>query len=131
MISRRDAERWCSAVRKHADAIPFSAMWDMARALGLTVHVEVRAAQGMPGASVSAWQPIETAPKDGSRFLATFFNDHVRENGVPQVDVLYWFPQNDPDGFWETVNYEPLDEWTHWMPLPKPPCDSDGSGEAG
>ena len=62
------------------------------------------------------WQPIETAPKDGSRIILT-------DGGF--VDAAEW------DGYegW-IVNvesssgfnyYNKFYDATHWMPLPQPP----------
>lgn len=56
------------------------------------------------------WQPIETAPKDGARFL--FTNGRV-------ISV----------GFYIQGQHFAADSWqgerntvaTHWMPLPEPP----------
>lgn len=67
------------------------------------------------------WQPIETAPKDGTRFLAT-------GGGLAnEIEVASW---NDRVGAWNTESYT-LEDWdnqtegysrpAHWMPLPKPP----------
>lgn len=65
------------------------------------------------------WQPIETAPKDGTEILAF---DPVAD----KCDVCYmqrsriWSTQSDGE-------YGPDDDEfqatraTHWMPLPKPP----------
>jgi hypothetical protein len=62
---------------------------------------------------MSEWQPIETAPKDGT-------------------DLLLWWP------YWSKIpvhGYWSLGEWaslsaisegdgpTHWMPLPAPPTE--------
>ena len=66
------------------------------------------------------WQPIETAPKDGTRVLIAF-------QSIGQWVILsaYWNTREDvwtddavvSFGYEETAEYEP----THWMPLPKPP----------
>lgn len=71
---------------------------------------------------MSDWQPIETAPKDGTAFLATDGDDHSivkwdkRRGWVAMGDgFLAIASQGDT---W-TSYIEPLP--THWMPLPKPP----------
>ena len=71
---------------------------------------------------MSEWQPIETAPKDGTW-------------------VLLYSPDNEPSVAtccWESLNYNWAPQWvwgskqradfrggfygaTHWMPLPEPP----------
>lgn len=60
------------------------------------------------------WQPIETAPKDGTRFWAY---DPTSE----EKQMACWW-QND-FGMWEgwmnVWDNEPNP--THWMPLPDPP----------
>ena len=61
------------------------------------------------------WQPIETAPKDGRRFLAydpSLFGVCIAEwaNGGWYVN------QESQDGF--GFHHLPL---TYWMPLPEPP----------
>lgn len=63
---------------------------------------------------MSEWQPIETAPKDGTEIIAC-------QSGTPEVGLILW----DAD---EACWLEPADEWsgpnwlpTHWMPLPPSP----------
>ena len=67
------------------------------------------------------WQPIETAPKDGTRVLAFYSAD----------EIIYDVVWNDPDDGWSDVlgfvstdgeieNFNQPD-LTHWMPLPAPP----------
>ena len=64
------------------------------------------------------WQPIETAPKDGTRMLGA---------SGPDVSITSW------DSFRKWINESAVtddgygwyghDDWTptHWMPLPAPP----------
>lgn len=69
-----------------------------------------------PVQAVPDWQPIETAPKDGTEILAA---DSEVEGGFMQVvayDALYsapWRTQEDY-GYRERA-------FTHWMPRPQPP----------
>lgn len=65
------------------------------------------------------WQPIETAPKDGTAILAVIkgFQPVVVEY---DPDVGWWYGGDDvPDDDWYSMpfQYEP----THWMPLPPAP----------
>jgi hypothetical protein len=67
-----------------------------------------------PGTSIHLlpWQPIETAPRDGSDFLAFL-------RGM-MVVVFY---ENNPIHPWQTadgIGYH-KDAPTHWLPLPEPP----------
>jgi hypothetical protein len=60
------------------------------------------------------WQPIETAPKDGTEILSAVKGTNqvliVRWEGIGSADRGEWFYDN--DGY----------TWpTHWMPLPEPP----------
>jgi len=58
---------------------------------------------------MSDWQPIETAPKDGTEII-------VGESGTADVELCRWY-----DGEWVDRTYDPFADVTHWMPLPKPP----------
>jgi hypothetical protein len=83
------------------------------------------------------WEPIETAPKDGSRILV--FDEMAADNESPVVMVA-WL--NDAErhnrkrfawcvpGSWqdEQGGHCTADRPTHWRPLPAPP---QGAGEKG
>lgn len=63
------------------------------------------------------WQPIETAPKDGSKLLGWEPPDSIYTS--PVLYAVCWWSGNgwvrDGDDFDLVV------EPTHWMPLPEPP----------
>lgn len=62
------------------------------------------------------WQPIETAPKDGTHILLYVKLDEPREKEVG-IDVgFYVTHRNDDFLAWSYVARP-----THWMPLPSPP----------
>jgi len=65
---------------------------------------------------VSDWQPIETAPKDGTDILLYRRNWH---QSAPVV--AGWFE----DGWYaydhDSEQVPELGGITHWMPLPEPP----------
>jgi hypothetical protein len=61
----------------------------------------------------TAWQPIETAPKDGTRILVC--QRMVRGEMVfRSVRITHWWFSF---GRWNMTRGTP----THWMPLPDPP----------
>lgn len=71
------------------------------------------------------WQPIETAPQDGTWLLAIMAGTHpdLQAPYTPAVvrwlnddDFVGWTMDDEVDGtmrFWKP---------THWMPLPTPPA---------
>ena len=60
------------------------------------------------------WQPIETAPKDGTNILATFWLWDNPKKGRG-MEAVSW------DGeAWSSDAY-PIYPPSHWMPLPSPP----------
>jgi hypothetical protein len=82
----------------------------------------------------SEWQPIETAPKDGSvvdLWVPSYrqVNDYLVEGH--RVAACRWNDGWGDGGFWEAKfvevdSFTPLDsidgqQPTHWMPLPEPP----------
>lgn len=58
-----------------------------------------------------AWQPIETAPKDGRRFILL-----LTPSGWPQVAY---------SNTWWTSGFSVENKPTHWMPLPAAPAQPD------
>jgi len=85
----------------------------------------LRESWSKPAASlpVSPWQPIDSAPKDGTRVL-TF----AHEYGHDVWGLGYWFIGTDGSkgwiahSFWSHPGYASGSfEPTHWMPLPAPP----------
>ncbi len=70
---------------------------------------------------VNGWRDISTAPKDGSRFVATGHNYGLYSE-VRHTCVAQWFR-----GCWMEVSdwneTSELKYLTHWMPLPSPPDD--------
>ncbi len=65
----------------------------------------------------NGWRPIETAPKDGTRILATW--DETWRNDRPHIEVC----EAGEEGGWFYGYYgdAPAIPPTHWMPLPEPP----------
>lgn len=62
------------------------------------------------------WQPIETAPKDGTSLMVWCADREI-------VTLAFWLEGNDVrKGYW-SGHYETItpDEPTHWQPLPQPP----------
>ena len=62
---------------------------------------------------MTEWQPIETAPKDGTAFLAAY------KQGLA---IARWSERRmgKPSAF-ITVHGAHARDFTHWMPLPKAP----------
>jgi hypothetical protein len=77
------------------------------------------------------WQPIATAPKDGTPVLL-----RCRHGGYDADYVIEgWYEMGAFDRRWyEAFGENPLNpQPTHWMPLPAPPRDTiaDSDGDDG
>jgi hypothetical protein len=71
---------------------------------------------------VGEWQPIETAPRDGV-FLVMF-------NGTADIARNREDAETSKRWFWLGCNGSvPIDELSHWMPLPPPPTNVPVEGE--
>ncbi len=62
------------------------------------------------------WQPIETAPRDGTQILACLWA-YGQPGGERRYEVVSW----ECDG-WASEAY-PIYPPTHWMPLPPSPAE--------
>ena len=61
------------------------------------------------------WQPIETAPKDGTKICVAWYDDYAKKW---RFHVDHWrkfHPIVGGEGFGG------ITQPTHWMPLPEPP----------
>lgn len=72
---------------------------------------------------MTSWQPIETAPKDGTRVLvATKAAVYIAKYGEYRKEDSYfygWYEYDCDDPWYSTdFQYHPL---THWRPLPELP----------
>lgn len=71
------------------------------------------------GASLSEWQPMETAPKDGTPVLGHFNEYSFPVRWIPSPvhkHLLGWHVMP-----WEPVSFIMVVSPTHWMPIPPPP----------
>lgn len=67
----------------------------------------------------AGWQPMATAPKDGTPILAFSPDDDFRD--VTGMDVIWWEAVEECWFFGMSDEYEPMNSATHWMPLPAAP----------
>ena len=77
---------------------------------GSKVREALQAALSPAAQAVDQWQPIETAPRDRTPFIA-WFGDYAESGYFVDDGVFVW--QHDGDS--------PIKSPTHWMPLPVPP----------
>ena len=76
----------------------------------------------MSEAKCETWQPIATAPKDGTRIIC-FWPNYGRHR--PVVGEACWMAPSHlfMPHFCHAGNWTPADP-SHWMPLPTPPKDT-------
>lgn len=92
--------------------------------------------QGMfgPHAAMLDWQPIETAPRDGTWVLLTggLIDYGWYEDTQPQCVAGHFASlMPAPEGRWQFAWYDggylgEYEQPTHWMPLPAPPQAPEG-----
>jgi hypothetical protein len=76
------------------------------------------------------WQPIKTAPKDGTEFIAWgYYNGTIDSmpSGPTWTGLRWWVDHQYPKGIWSQTLPGPMRSGsfhpTHWMPLPAPPTN--------
>jgi hypothetical protein len=77
----------------------------------------------MSRSDFGAWQPIDTAPRNGARLLVVI---RASEQGAGEVDVVKWgHPQHSSDECWIAVDSDAECKFVYtdtelvfWMPLP-------------
>jgi hypothetical protein len=62
------------------------------------------------------WQPIETAPKDGTRVLLLLSNREIFSGWGTEREGFYRYHADGSDIGWLNP--------THWMPIPSAPIDA-------
>ncbi|WP_086935501.1 hypothetical protein [Azospirillum sp. B510] len=71
------------------------------------------------------WQPIETAPRDGSRILVAMSDDYMKHQtwGEPKDDYCIFVRWIEQIGYWvdDFKSFVKDDDVTHWVPAPVPP----------
>jgi hypothetical protein len=78
----------------------------MMDAMGETAKLLEKAANAL---EAQEWQPIETAPKTGEKFIA------YDPDECSNMQVCWWLDSEWGDDWYNEI------EPTHWMPFPKPP----------
>jgi hypothetical protein len=69
------------------------------------------------------WQPIETAPKDGTKFVFLRIRKGVADDFMYFTDIG-WFDDSELCVPFDGYGSEPDEMWpTHWMPLPAAPTE--------
>lgn len=84
---------------------------------GSKVREALQAALSPAAQAVDQWQPIETAPRDRTPFIA-WFGDYAESGYFVDDGIFVW--QHDGDS--------PIKSPTHWMPLPALPIDQQAGG---
>ena len=114
MTTYTDLKTQLAAYAKGAEKILDTRGTVMAEAIAAIEELEAR----------NQWQPIETAPKDGTEVDLWGVNHlhynkiGVRLNNIAWGRVTDWIGREYED--WQTGRGEDF-EPTHWMPLPQPP----------
>jgi hypothetical protein len=90
------------------------ASWSKEKRAMMRLEGPVEVSRTPAPAAPSDWQPIETAPKDGTEILG-----HTQTCGAL---VLYWNTTTADYEYWSDGMSMHQRAPTHWMPLPAPPA---------
>lgn len=114
--SEEDVQRFATRYERYACDHGFSRIIS-----GEVAEAAVRfALQSIP-APQGSWQPISTAPRDGTWFLAQGDGRGLSGDFENCTFVCTW--EDDLGGYtgWQSVPGDYPAQPTHWMPLPNPP----------
>ena len=100
---------------KRYDTAPNEVLFDV------VMEAMVKGRAALANAEPAGWQPIETAPKDGSFYLAFGEGKTWTQNQPNGCYPGEWY-FSESRGEWR--GYSLTDESTHWMPLPTQPKDA-------
>ena len=91
------------------------------------IAAEARVAE-LEAALASQWQPIETAPKDGTEIIGygVVAGEINGPDDAPRLAAIRWSGGRTdwPGHHWDVCATDAYSAWmsaTHWMPLPTPP----------
>lgn len=95
-----------------------------------------------PVAKLEPWQPIETAPKDGTMFLGWVSAErwsHSDDGGcglshdTSQIEFCRWDKGLDGNGYFDPFcgQIGDLQAVTHWIPIPPPPGEAAHNAKLG
>lgn len=118
-IERHNAEiqRLGNAVRDGSATPEMAYAW-LTHPYVCTSDMVKAAARIMASAPPAVWQPIETAPKDGTEVL---IYDAAWCGGPPRREVSRWTWTINRKGERIGGDWSGVSAPTHWMPLPSPP----------
>lgn len=85
------------------------------------------------------WQPIETAPRDGTWFLTCRASEGFESYEYGRYDPYFMAEYVEVEGglyrkesrsSYDWTGFNNFHRMTHWMPAPKPPAHSETAGQS-